>query len=352
MGCVASVVLLGCSSGSSGTPDQIDSDPIQDTPPSAALTNRAPTADNACLQPISVQNGLQGRLADYVADADGDVLQYSLNADTMHGSVDIDLTTGQFTYTPSTTERGYFDYFRYNATDTEGASAEGTVSIVVGERRIMPFGDSITAGVTHYTGSTGDQPMIPSRLGYRKLLNDSLQSAGFAIDFVGSEYAGQAAGLEDNEHQGHPGFTTTQLADNVFDWLTANPADVMLIHVGTNDLSTDAQPVELLLQQIQNWQILNHPVDVIVSTIVDHHADANWVDVVEDYNADLLSRLSTNWPEVTVVDQYTALDNVADMSPLSVDSVGLHPNLSGYSKMADTWLGGLISSAAVNRCAS
>ena len=50
----------------------------------------------------------------------------------------------------------------------------------------------------------------------------------------------------------------------------------MLIHVGTNDLSLSAAGVELLLQQIANWQLVNHKVDVFVSTIVDHHADAPW----------------------------------------------------------------------------
>ena len=74
--------------------------------------------------------------------------------------------------------------------------------------------------------------------------------------------------------------------------------------------------------------------------------------MAEDFNADLLSRLKANWPDVHVVDQYSALDNVADMSPLAIDSVGLHPNTSGYLKMANTWRAAIDAAGAVSNCAS
>ncbi|MEM7378076.1 MAG: SGNH/GDSL hydrolase family protein [Pseudomonadota bacterium] len=347
-------LLISCNSGSTVSSTADDPAPTPQTtpgdPPAADPAPEPPVARNACVAHGAASGPLAGRLSDHVTDTDSVALRYELTSDATQGHVEIDLATGQYTYTPTTGQRGQLDYFSYQVTDADGLSDEATLSMVVGERRIMPFGDSITAGVTHFTGITGDQPDEPERVGYRKRLLDRLTAGQFAVDFVGSQHAGTASGIADADHQGHPGFQTSLLADNVSRWLDQNPADVMLIHVGTNDLSRSALPVELLLQEIRNWELLNHTVDVLVATIIDHHADALWADVVEDFNADLRQRLAANWPAVTVVDQYSALDNVVDMSPLSVDSVGLHPNTGGYRKMADTWFDALIASAGVVGC--
>ncbi|MEM9604301.1 MAG: GDSL-type esterase/lipase family protein [Pseudomonadota bacterium] len=347
-------LLISCNSGSTVTSAADDPAPAPSAtpsdPPAADTALAAPVARNACIANGAATGSLVGQLSDHVTDTDSVALRYELTGDATKGHVEIDLATGQYTYTSTTGERGHLDRFSYRVTDADGLSDEATLSVVVGERRIMPFGDSITAGVTHFTGVTGDQPEVPSRVGYRKRLLDRLTAEGFSVDFVGSQQAGAASGISDADHQGHPGFRTSLLADNVSRWLDRNPADVMLIHVGTNDISRSALPVELLLQEIRNWELRNHTVDVLVATIIDHHADVFWEDVVEDFNADLRQRLETNWPEVTVVDQYGALDNVADMSPLSVDSVGLHPSASGYTKMADTWFDALVASASVADC--
>ncbi len=344
---IACALIAGCNSGSTSL-----NSPIEDSPDTGPLLdpNQAPTAANACLQQPVTGGNLIGQLDQHAEDPDGDALQFALSTNAQRGNVEIDLASGQFTYRPTTGERGYSDYFTYTVTDSDGASAEATMALVVGERRIMPFGDSITAGVTNFTGATGDRPLIPNRVGYRQTLNDALRADGYPIDFVGSEQAGTAAGLADADHQGHPGFKTAQLIANVGAWLDENPADVMLIHVGTNDLSRNAAPIEQLLTAITSWQTINHPVELLVATIIDHHADTFWDDVVEDFNADLRERLATNWPDVTLVDQYAALDNISHMSPLLLDSVGLHPNTTGYTNMAETWLDSLTTSAAVEKC--
>ena len=344
---IACALIAGCNSESTSL-----NTPIEDTPDTGPLLdpNQAPTAANACLQDAVTGGNLIGQLDQHAEDPDGDALQFALSSNAQKGTVEIDLASGQFTYRPTTSERGYSDYFTYTVTDSDGATAEATMELVVGERRIMPFGDSITAGVVYYSGATGDRPLIPNRVGYRKRLNEALRTDGYPIDFVGSEQAGAAAGLADSDHQGHPGFKTAQLTANVGAWLDANPADVMLIHVGTNDLSRNAAPIEQLLTAITNWQTLNHPVELLVATIIDHHADTFWDDVVEDFNADLRQRLETNWPDVTLVDQYAALDNVTHMSSLLRDTVGLHPNGAGYRNMSETWFDSLTASAAVAKC--
>ncbi len=350
-------VLAGCNSDSttladtSSVDDTPDSEPLIETPAAdPVVVNEPPVATSACLQYDTTRARYIGQLAPLSSDPEDDTLNYALADNATRGNVEIDLASGQFIYRPATGERGYLDSFRYSVTDDSGETAEARIDVIVGARRIMPFGDSITAGVTNYTPATGDLPAIPNRVGYRQYLNDELRAAGYGIDFVGSESAGSAAGLDDAEHQGHPGFRTDRLTAGVSAWLDASPADVMLVHVGTNDLSRNAAPLELLLQEIENWQALNHPVHVLISTLIDHQADTFWDDVVEDFNADLRERINNNWPQVTLVDQYSALDNVAHMSPLAIDSVGLHPTAEGYELMAGTWYDSLIASNAVLSC--
>jgi len=70
--------------------------------------------------------------------------------------------------------------------------------------RIMPLGDSITESFAPYDS-------------YRYYLWTSLQNSGFRdIDFVGSQHGvlgGEPANENfDQDHEGHPGWTTDQLA--------------------------------------------------------------------------------------------------------------------------------------------
>ena len=89
--------------------------------------------------------------------------------------------------------------------------------------RIMPLGDSITFGV-------GDE----SNGGYRGYLYQRLTSCGYAVDFVGSQTSGS---IPDPNHEGYPGWKAHEIRDNVYSWLRANPADIVLLHIGTNDIS-------------------------------------------------------------------------------------------------------------------
>ena len=68
--------------------------------------------------------------------------------------------------------------------------------------RIMPLGDSITNG-----SSSGVVPDNSSYyISYRKALRDSLVSAGYEIDYVGSQTSGEAV-FSDAQHEGHGGWT-------------------------------------------------------------------------------------------------------------------------------------------------
>ena len=218
-------------------------------------------------------------------------LTFSLNTDgsggvgpitTDKGEVEItDPTTGAFRYTPTNSPpsvRGT-DTFDYRVEDTADGAASGTVTVII-DPKIMPLGDSITEG-TGTSGATPDPP-VNARVGYRKKLYDDLDDARFFVDFVGGENNGGAAGIADDDHEGHPGINAFELADGgqpgnpgytgIINALEANPADIVLLHIGTNDLgSTDDTDVGLVLSRIQAWEdsANGNPVTVILARIID-----------------------------------------------------------------------------------
>src|SRR5882672_12722085 len=92
--------------------------------------------------------------------------------------------------------------------------------------RIMPLGDSITAGPGCW----------------RAMLWHQLQTTGYTnIDFVGgvSDGGGCNPGYSyDWDHEGHGGYAATGIADNnqLPPWLSAARPDIVLMHLGTNDM--------------------------------------------------------------------------------------------------------------------
>ncbi|WP_395806776.1 GDSL-type esterase/lipase family protein [Archangium minus] len=106
--------------------------------------------------------------------------------------------------------------------------------------RIMPLGDSITAGPGCW----------------RAFLWNQLQTAGYTnIDFVGtvSDGGGCNAGFSyDFDHEGHGGFSATGIADNnqLPPWLSAARPDIVLMHLGTNDMWGGYIPLQAKLDAI------------------------------------------------------------------------------------------------------
>ncbi|WP_369780070.1 FG-GAP-like repeat-containing protein [Streptomyces sp. R33] len=97
--------------------------------------------------------------------------------------------------------------------------------------RIMPLGDSITAGA----GSSGGA-------GYRAPLWDRLvQQNRFVPDFVGS---GSVGAVGDPDNEGHSGWTIDQVRAEIDRWQDAARPDVVLLHLGINDLKWHAADPE------------------------------------------------------------------------------------------------------------
>jgi lysophospholipase L1-like esterase len=193
--------------------------------------------------------------------------------------------------------------------------------------KIMPLGDSITRG---WWGS-------PNSYGYRKPLYDRLINAGCNFNFVGSQTDGN---FPDPQHEGYDGWHadttgTSDILGQVYNWLTANPADIVLLHIGTNDISyggQNASEVNAILNEIDRFSTNTK---VILALIIDRKFHSP---VTTQFNIDVnnmaQSRIAAG-DDILVVNMEPALNYATDMA----DSV--HPNDSGYAKMADVWFNAL-----------
>ncbi|MFD5831213.1 cellulose binding domain-containing protein [Lentzea sp. NPDC060358] len=187
--------------------------------------------------------------------------------------------------------------------------------------RVMPLGDSITQG-----GSIG---------GYRLDLGTKLRAAGRSVDFVGSLADGPGS-MPDRNHEGHPGWTIAQVDANVVNWLRTYTPRTVLLHIGTNDMyGSDPGGAPQRLSALVDKITAQAPnAEVFVSTIIPiRFADAT----VRNYNSaivPLLRAKASAGKRVHVVDMYPAV-------PISDLPDGIHPNASGYSKMATVWFNAL-----------
>jgi hypothetical protein len=314
-------------------------------------------------------------------DPEGQALTYSLATQGGKGSVNLD-SAGNYSYTPNNPNFRGLDMFTYNVTDTEGNTSIGSVWVIIdGVIRVMPLGDSITQGI--FTGggcdADGSCPARSQRIGYRKKLWTDLEalSPNYAVDFVGGLADGSAAGLTspDDRHEGHPGdcpgptlgswctspdlydsSQTRNLSDNILTWLNANQADVILLHAGTNGLNltsttATADAVKSLLTQIDSWAQANYRVMVFVARIIPS-VDGSLS--VNTFNSRIDAILPTNYPHLQLftVDQQSQLRSASDpnMANPTYMSDNLHPNQTGYDRMADKWKADLVQSGALPNC--
>jgi len=182
--------------------------------------------------------------------------------------------------------------------------------------RVLPLGDSITLGVGSSDLSS-----------YRKSLASMLDiNTNYSFDFVGSLNAGPET--FDNDHEGHGGWTASQLAVNIFSWLRNNPAEIVLLHAGTNSLTISPSGVEAILNEIDRF---SPDTWVILALIINQDPYNATVTIFNNNLLAMAQNRINNGDKIIIVDQEGALiypDDLADP---------LHPNDEGYSKMAQVW---------------
>ncbi len=199
--------------------------------------------------------------------------------------------------------------------------------------RIYPLGDSITDSIN-------------GRPSYRRPLWFLLQNAGYNVDFVGS-WARNESGLTDYDldHDGHAGAEAGDIAHdlNYIPGTTTAPGylgsvdpDIVLLHIGTNDLDR-AQTVASTLTEIdsiiQSLRAKNPSVVIFLAKIIPMR---NFDTAVFNAQIDgFIATRTTATSPIIVVDQYTGYD------PQTDNYDNYHPNEQGESKMAGKWFAAL-----------
>lgn len=195
---------------------------------------------------------------------------------------------------------------------------------------VMPLGDSITEGARSTTNS-----------GYRGELWNRLAPHAASLDFVGSQQHGRQ--LADRDHEGHSGWRIDELSVNIEKWLAAAHPNVVLLHIGANDMDqnyhADTAPDRLggLIDHITRGA---PGVTVLVSSLVPS---------TNTETRARIDRFNTAVPRVVEERRKKGLSvGYVSMAAVTVGDLGdwLHPNDGGYVKMADAFYSGITRAAA------
>jgi lysophospholipase L1-like esterase len=193
--------------------------------------------------------------------------------------------------------------------------------------RVMPLGDSITDGIT-----------VPGA--YRIGLWQRFAHEGYAVDFVGSLSNGPAT-LGDHDHEGHSGWRIDQIDANIAGWLRTYTPHTVLLHIGTNDVlqNHDVAGAPARLSGLIDHIVAAVPAaEVFVATIIPIANSGQEADA-RGFNAavpGIVQSKAGAGEHVHLVDMHAAL-TTADLAD------GVHPNATGYDKMAAAWYSALKS---------
>jgi hypothetical protein len=196
-----------------------------------------------------------------------------------------------------------------------------------GACRILPLGDSITDGLTVQGG-------------YRIELFHLALQASKTITYVGGSMNGPTMvdGMPfPRSHEGHSGWTIAQI-----DGIVPTPAlgamvnpHIILLHIGTNDMGGGGAGAPDRLGTLIDQILTAAPNSLlVVSNIIPL---PNAVNAVMTYNAAVPGVVNTRknaGKHILFVDQFTGFPN-------SELQDGVHPNTTGYARMARAWFGGI-----------
>ncbi len=206
--------------------------------------------------------------------------------------------------------------------DAGNASVESGIELV----RVMPLGDSITQSNRRHNS-------------YRRPLWFLLQDAGYGVDFVGSmteNYEGGPPNPDfDIDHEGHWGWHADEILAEMPTWAEATQPDIVLMHLGTNDLfggETPESTIDELGQIISVLREVNPDVVVLVATVIPHNrGNRAAIEPLNELIPTFVEAINTEQSPVVLVDQYT------DYSGRDDNFDAVHPNEQGEAKMAQKW---------------
>ena len=201
---------------------------------------------------------------------------------------------------------------------------------------IMPLGDSIT-----YDSKYGDTRSSSVRTGYRSHLWYKLQDVNFEANFVGSKIAGEAVIPSFDPHnEGHPGWNQFEIAEETDTYMSNSKPDIVLLHIGTNDTTTNPAGIDDILSSIDLYESESQTtVDVYVALIIDREHSDPRITAFNNRLAELLVQRINTGDNIIIVNMFK---NAHLTGGDYADET--HPNDSGYAKMANVWFDALTTS--------
>lgn len=209
--------------------------------------------------------------------------------------------------------------------------------------RLMPLGDSITAGF----GGPG---------GYRLPLQVMLDTAGVdRFDFVGSSTVNSEF-VADPDHEGFGGWTLSDLVFHdgqgleptvsIEDRLLAHHPDIILLHAGTNDMfepGTWQESSARLRDLLERIESFDPAITTLVAKIVPtmHDPTNLHVDWFNEHLHELVAERAAAGQDLALVDMQAACPEL-----VSSDGSIVHPDFDCYIAMADAWATALVELGA------
>lgn len=206
--------------------------------------------------------------------------------------------------------------------------------------RILQLGDSITNGNPY---------------SYRFGLYSLLSEKALQFDNIGTQtkFTLGSSGSWDAEHEGHNGAKTDFFETELPGWMQLYTADIALIHIGTNDITTLVQagekPVQLtsslnnVSSMISQLRSANANVKIYLATIlpidVPNLNKASLDEMLSVWNSNLISIANT---QTTAASPIKIVDMNSGFSKLDLID-GIHPTEATTLEMARRWFNALTS---------
>jgi lysophospholipase L1-like esterase len=223
--------------------------------------------------------------------------------------------------------------------------------------RILPLGDSITAGYT-------DNPdwNVSFHHGYRGQLYRLLSENGYEAEMVGEspEPFDGKYGLPKNipspnlksicqdGHRGYGGKDINFITEHIEQWLKKDRPDVILLMIGTNNIYPETSPAKLpeietkLTELVRIISAAAPDAHLIVAQII---PKATFLPLIVEYNEyirdALVPKLKERGVKISTVDQYVNfLKDPNDLKSIDLSRFSNHinhPDPVGYDRMAKSW---------------
>ncbi len=203
--------------------------------------------------------------------------------------------------------------------------------------RILPLGDSITQG-----GRNNRKEYT-----YRYPLFCMLKDAGVNFDFIGSMKTGLVKNAKwpdykgekfDMDHEGHYGWKTGKVRDNLEKWMETYPAppDIVLIHLGTNDQKGENYEETVVKPHREMIEMLRKKNPNVVILVGHLNFKGGAAKKMRPLMEAMIKEMNTEQSPVIAVHHYKDF-NANPKHPETDTFDWAHPNPKGQKKMAEKY---------------